>query len=105
VVDELLEGAIPHATNRLPIPAGEMTHGSPAVHLIAVAGGDGRRTCKQRSKSKVLHGGENDLVRREEEDSLSRTTAATCLIYLSTPEASMLAAALLSRLKNKQWSR
>jgi hypothetical protein len=47
VVDELLEGAISHATDRLPVSAREMTHGSPAIHLIAVASGDGRRTCKQ----------------------------------------------------------
>jgi hypothetical protein len=62
VVDQLLKCAISHAAHRLPVSAREMAHRSPAVHLIAVASGDGSR--KQRCKSKVLHGGENDLVRR-----------------------------------------
>jgi hypothetical protein len=75
VVDELLEGAISHATHRLPVSAREMAHSPPAVHLIAVSSGDGR--CEQRCKSKVLHGGEDDLVRQS--DSYSRTAEATCL--------------------------
>jgi hypothetical protein len=78
VVDELLKGAISHATHRLPVSAGEMAHRSPSIHLISVASGDGRRTCKQRSKSEVLHGGENDFVRRKKWTA-SRTTARHAL--------------------------
>ena len=56
VINVLLEGRIAHAPDVLPVSAGQMSHGAPSVHLIAVASRHCHRA-DQRGQKDLPHGG------------------------------------------------